>query len=66
MCGRYCIVGSAICIPPLLLSRMSDLSLLAVIALPSPDLVGCPLYYLSTADNRTKQITEQVKHVKRA
>ena len=41
---------------PLLLSRYNNLLPLAVIALPSlPNLAGYPLYYLSRADDRTKQ-----------
>ena len=67
MCGRYCIVGPAmhfICILPLLWSGYIDLQPLAIDASHSlPNLTGCPFHYLSTADDRTKQITKHVEHV---
>ena len=47
---------------PSVLSGYIDLLPLDITFLPSPNLTGCLLYYLSTANDRAKQVAEYVKH----
>ena len=50
---------------PSVLAKYINLLPLATLFLPSlPNLTGCPLYYLSTADDRTKEFVKHIHNVR--